>query len=139
MSVAVGLDAAFDPGQLPVGQHLSPPAQVETPLFLVDRQFERQHRHATTLFAPPAQSICGSAGEGPVSLGVALQDHHALGLDRGAIEHGQPRAFGVAAPTARKRPARGTHGPTSVGRLGDDSAQPPSNGGLMTVSRGSPG
>jgi hypothetical protein len=52
MSVAVGLDAAFDPGQLPVSQQLSPPAQVETPLFLVDRQFERQHRHATTLFGP---------------------------------------------------------------------------------------
>jgi hypothetical protein len=56
MSVAVGLDAAFDPGQLPVGHQLSPPAQIETPLFLVDWQFERQHRHAATLF-DPASSV----------------------------------------------------------------------------------
>ena len=35
-----------------------------------------------------------------VSQGVALQDHHALGLDRGALERGQPRAseFGVRLP-----------------------------------------
>ena len=50
MSVTVGFDAAFDPGQLGVGQQLSQPAQVESPLFLVDWQFERQHRHASTLF-----------------------------------------------------------------------------------------
>jgi hypothetical protein len=52
MSVAVGFDAAFDPGQPPVGQQLSPSVQVETPLFLVDRQFERQNRHAITVLDP---------------------------------------------------------------------------------------
>jgi hypothetical protein len=62
VSVAVGLDAAFDPGQLPVGQQLRPPAQVETPLFVVDRQLERQHRHAATLFDPA----------GPVNLWFGL-------------------------------------------------------------------
>ena len=50
--VAVGFDAVFDPGQLPVGQQLSPSAQVETPLFLVDRQFERQHRDSATVLDP---------------------------------------------------------------------------------------
>jgi hypothetical protein len=32
-----------------------------------------------------------------------LQHHPALGLDRRALEHGQSRAFGVPAPTARER------------------------------------
>ena len=38
-------------------------------------------------------------------------------LDRRALEHGQPRPFGVAAPRARKRPARRTHEPMPPGNM----------------------
>jgi hypothetical protein len=77
MSVAVSLDTAFDPGQLPVGQQLSPPAQVEAPLFLVDRQFECQHCHDTTLF-DPAGSVNLRFGRGMVR--IRLLDFSALDI-----------------------------------------------------------
>ena len=70
--------------------------------------------------ADPAGAAQRRAQEGRVGPGTTREDDDAVGLDRGAAEHGQPRASGVVAATVRSKPARRTHRP-----------RPPEN---MTIS-----
>jgi hypothetical protein len=50
VAVPIGFNAAFDLGQLPVGQQLGPAAQIKGRPRLARGQLKRQHRHAFTVW-----------------------------------------------------------------------------------------
>ncbi len=59
----------------------------------------------------------GRAEESGFSLGVAVADDDAAGLDCGAAEHGDPRSSGVVAAATGQGPARRSCQPTIAKKM----------------------
>ena len=53
----------------------------------------------------------GGAAEGGISLGIALADNDAAGVDCGALANGHPRTSGMVAPATREEPIGHTRRP----------------------------
>jgi len=68
--MAVGFDAAFDPGQFGIGQQFGPAAQVESGLGLVRRQFNGQRCHARKVGLRRAECNLGERVCARVALSV---------------------------------------------------------------------